>query len=243
MRDALIMDLSSVIEPRVATDLVESYEKLVSSFRRGDLDDCLRTAGLFVEHALRAVEFIRTGSAPPEIKSVAGIVKVIEGDATLSEPLRYLVPRVAQMAIYEVRSKRGTVHVKGVDPRHIDASLAVHAAAWVVAEAMAALMRGHVPFVEAFGNERVVTRRVSCDVELLLLLAGTVGEGLDRTALGKASKYPPPRVSEAIRRLSDDRYVHQTRDGKYHITGPGEQFLAEQVASQGEMIPPLMRRR
>jgi hypothetical protein len=258
MRDALIRDLSAAIEPRAATDLVESYEKLVSSFRRGDLDGCLTTAGLFVEHALRAVEFIRTGSAPPEIKSVAGIVKVIEGDATLSEPLRYLVPRVAQMAIYEVRSKRGAVHVKGVDPRHIDASLAVHAAAWVlaeflrlyhssdeqvVAEAMAALMRGHVPFVEAFGNERVVTRRVSCDVELLLLLAGTVGEGLDRTALGKASKYPPPRVSEAIRRLSDDRYVHQTRDGKYHITGPGEQFLAEQVASQGEMIPPLMRRR
>ena len=93
----------------VAAAIVESYEKLVSSFRRGDLDDCLRTAGLFVEHALRAVEFIRTGSAPPEIKSVAGIVKVIEGDATLSEPLRYLVPRVAQMAIYEVRSKRGEI--------------------------------------------------------------------------------------------------------------------------------------
>src|SRR6266404_2003748 len=112
-----------------------------------------------------------------------------------------------------------------------------------VAEAMAALMRGHVPFVESFGDERVVTRRVPCDIELLLLLAGAVGEGLDRTALSKACKYPPPRVSEAIRRLSDNRYVHQTRDGKYHITGPGERFLAEQVASQGEMIPPLVTRR
>ena len=112
-----------------------------------------------VEHALRAVEFIRTGTAPLEIKSVAGTVKVIEGDTTVPEPLRYLVPRVGQMAIYEVRSKRGAVHVKDVDPRHIDANLAVHAAAWVlaeflrlyhssdervVAEAMAALMRGHV---------------------------------------------------------------------------------------------------
>jgi hypothetical protein len=258
MRDALIRDLSAAIDPKVATDLVESYEKLVSSFRRGDLDDCLRTAGLFVEHALRAVEFIRTGTAPLEIKSVAGTVKVIEGDTTVPEPLRYLVPRVGQMAIYEVRSKRGAVHVKGIDPRHIDANLAVHAAAWVlaeflrlyhssdervVAEAMAALMRGHVPFVESFGDERVVTRKVPCDVELLLLLAGAIGEGLDRTALGKASKYPPPRVSEAIRRLSDDRYVHQTRDGKYHITGPGERFLAEQVAGQGETVGPLIRRR
>jgi hypothetical protein len=258
MRDALIRDLSAAIGPVVAADLVESYETLVSSFRRGDLDDCLRMAGLFVEHTLRAVEFIRTASAPSEIKSVAGTVKAIEGDTTLTESLRYLIPRVAQMAIYEVRSKRGAVHVKGIDPRHIDATLAVHAAAWVlaeflrlyhstdeqvVAEAMAALMRGHVPFVESFRGERVVTRKVPCAVELLLLLAGAVGEGLDRAALGRTSKYPPPRVSEVLRRLSEDRYVHQTRDRRYHITGPGERFLSEQVAGQGEMIGPLATRR
>jgi len=104
-------------------------------------------------------------------------------------------------------------------------------AAGIVAEAMAALMRGHVPFVESFGDERVVTKRVPCDIELLLLLAGAVGESLDRTALGKACKYPPPRVSEALRRLSDDRYAHQTRDRRYYITGPGERFLAERVAA------------
>ena len=258
MRDALIRDLSAAMDAKVATDLVDSYEKLVAAFRRGDLDDCLRTGGLFVEHALRAVEFIRTGSAPPEIKSVASTVKVIEGDAALGDSLRYLVPRVAQMAVYEVRSKRGAVHVKGVDPRHIDATLAVHSAAWVlaeflrlyhsgdekvVAEAMAALMRGHIPFVESFGDEQVVTRKVPCDVELLLLLARAVGEGLDRTALGRASKYPSQRVTEAVQRLSADRYVHQTRDGKYHITGPGERFLADRVAGLGETVGPLPRRR
>jgi hypothetical protein len=258
MRDALIRNLSAAIDPKVVNDLLDSYEKLVSSFRRGDLDDCLRASGLFVEHALRAVEFIRTGASPPEIKSVAGTVKAIEGDAALGDSLRYLVPRVAQMAVYEVRSKRGAVHVKGLDPRHIDATLAVHAAAWVlaellrlyhsgdeqaVAEAMAALMRGHVPFVESFGDERVVTRQVSCKVELLLLLARVAGDGLDRTALGRASKYPPQRVSEAVQRLSGERYVHKTRDGKYHITGPGERFLAGQVASLGMTLGPMERRR
>ncbi len=257
MRDALIKDLSAAIEPRVAAALVESYEKLVSSFRRGDLDRCLTTAGLFVEHALRAVEFIRAGTAPPEIKSPSATVKAIEGDARLPDSLRYLIPRVASAIIYEVRSKRGAVHVKEIDPRHIDASLAVHAASWVLAEflrvcnsgdeavvakAMAVIMRGHIPFVETFGDERVVTRRVPCDVELLLLLAGAAGEGLDRTALGRASKYPPPRVSEAIQRLSAERYVHQTRDRKLHITGPGERFLAEQMAAEGETMP-LVRRR
>ena len=56
MRDAIIKDLSAAIDPRIAGALVGSYEKLVSSSRRGDLDGCLTTAGLFVEHALRKVE-------------------------------------------------------------------------------------------------------------------------------------------------------------------------------------------
>ena len=101
-------------------------------------------------------------------------------------------------------------------------------------------MRGHVPFVEAFGDERLVTRRVSCDVEMLLLLTGAVGEGLDRTALGKANKYPPPRVSEATRRLSDNR----TRRATASTTSPDPASgFAEQVASEGEMVPPLVTRR
>lgn len=258
MRDTIIRDLSVAIDPEVAAALVASYEKMVSAFRRGDLDDCLRTAGLFVEHALRAVEHIRTGAAPAEIKSVAGTVKAIEGDASLPESLRYLIPRVAQMAIYEVRSKRGAVHVKGIDPRHIDATLAVHAAAWVlaeflriyhsedekvIAEVMVALMRGHVPFIESFGSERGVTRKVPCDVELLLLLADAAGRGLSRIELGSASRYPSQRVSDAIQRLLSDRYVHKTRDGRYHVTGPGEQRLAGAIAGLGEVLIPLIKPR
>jgi hypothetical protein len=258
MRDAVVKDLSAAIDPCVAAALVESYEKLVSSFRRGDLEGCLSASGLFVEHALRAVEFVRAGAAPPEIRSVSATVKAIEADAKLPDSLRYLIPRIASAMVYDVRSKRGAVHVKEIDPRHIDASLAVQAAAWVlaeflrlyhssdekvVAEAMAVLMRGHVPFVEAFGDEHVVTRKVPCGVELLLLLGGAAGEGLDRAALGRASKYQPPRVTEAIRRLSSDRYVHRARDRKYHITGPGEQFLAAQVVTQGKNLAPLVRGR
>ena len=80
------------------------------------------------------------------------------------------MPRVAQAMVYEVRSKRSAVHVKEIDPRTIDAALCVQAASRVMAEllrlyhvdgeadvteAMAALMRGHIPLVEAFGDETV----------------------------------------------------------------------------------------
>ena len=78
--------------------------------------------------------------------------------------------------VYEVRSKRGAVHVKEIDPRTIDAALCVQPASRVMAEllrlyhvdgeadvteAMAALMRSHIPLVEAFGDETVVTARTT----------------------------------------------------------------------------------
>ena len=45
-----------------------------------------------------------------------------------------MVPRIALAMIYDIRSKRGAVHVKEIDPRHIDVDLAVKAASWIMAE-------------------------------------------------------------------------------------------------------------
>jgi hypothetical protein len=36
--------------------------------------------------------------------------------------------------IYDVRSKRGAVHVKEIDPRYIDVELSAMAASWILAE-------------------------------------------------------------------------------------------------------------
>ena len=44
---------------------------------------------------------------------------------------------------------------------------------------MQALMHGHIPFVETFGEEVVVTTaQVSCEDELLLLLSKAEPQGL-----------------------------------------------------------------
>jgi hypothetical protein len=206
MHDVICQNLSVAIDPAIVTQLVVTYERVISKFRTGDLDGCLVTAGKFVEHALRAIEFIRAGTAPREIKSPSETIKQIEKDQNLPESIRILMPRIAYSMIYEVRSKRGAVHVKDLDPRHIDGSLAVQAASWViaeflrlyhsgnedeVAEAMAVLMRGHVPFVEVFGDEQVVTKNVPCSLEILLLLSRASPNGLDRKAVGRLTKYPP----------------------------------------------------
>ena len=168
MRDEIIKDLSGHLDKRVVSDLLDTFEKVVSRYHKGDIEGCLVAAGRFVEHTFPALEFITSGIAPPEIKSPAATAKKIEADKSLPESIRVLVPRVALGMVFDIRSKRGAVHVKEIDPRYIDAALAVHAASWVIAEflrlyhnsaedvvarAIQTLMRGHIPFVEAFGDE------------------------------------------------------------------------------------------
>jgi hypothetical protein len=234
MREAIVADLSTAIDAKVSSAIVDTYVRLVAEYRKGDIEGCLGAAGKFVEHTLRGIEFIRTGVAPAEIKSASATIKEIEKDTRLPEPIRLLIPRVAYAMIYDIRSKRGAVHVKEIDPRNIDAALSVQAASWViseflrlfhssseevVAETIAALMRGYVPFVEEFGDEIIVTKQVPCDVELLLLLATTAGNGMDRRTIGQSSKYSPPAITKALGRMTVARYVHKTKDGNYHITG------------------------
>src|SRR5258707_13565629 len=104
------------------SDLIGAHDKLLVEFRKGDAEAALNAAGLFAEHALRAIEYVRTGKAPSEIKSVSAVIKGIENDGNLPESLRVLVPRIASAALFDIRSKRGAAHVKEISPRYIDAA-------------------------------------------------------------------------------------------------------------------------
>lgn len=249
MSDQILADLSSSIDPGIAADLVTSYVDVVTRYRKGDIDGCLSASGKFVENTLRAVEFLRSGKVLAEIKNASKTKTAIENDPKLPESLRLLVPRIATAMVYDIRSKRGAVHVKEIDPRQIDASLAVHAASWVLAEflrlfhvsdesqvsaAMASLMRTYIPFIESFAGEEVVTRQVKCELELLLLLANAESDGLDRKQIGLASKYKPSTITNTLGKLAVDRYIHQTVNRRYYVTGPGEQRTSQLLAELAE---------
>jgi hypothetical protein len=75
VRAVVLASLRHAFEPAVADDIVASYEKLLGEYRKGDTEAALNAGGKFVEHVLRAIEFVRTGKTPPEIKSVAGTIK------------------------------------------------------------------------------------------------------------------------------------------------------------------------
>lgn len=245
MSALILANLASAINAGIAKDLLKSYDELVTRYRKGDIDGCLSSSGKFVENTLRAIEFVRTGKVLPEIKNASRTKTKIENDTSLPEALRILVPRIALAMIYDIRSKTGAVHVKEIDSRQIDASLAVHAASWVLAEflrnyhvandaevdlAMASLMRTHIPFIETFANEDVVTRQVKAELELLLLLANAGSDGMDRKQLGLASKYKPSTITITLGKLTDDRYIYQAANRRYFITGPGEKRTSSLIA-------------
>jgi hypothetical protein len=251
VRALVLQSLKSAIDPAVADDLMRDYEKLVAEYRKGDAEATLNACGKFVEHVLRAIEFLRSGVSPAEIKSVAGTIKEIEKDGTLPESLRILMPRVASAMMFDVRSKRGAAHVKEIDPRHIDAALATQAASWImsefvrlyhvggereVADTMATLMRGNVPMIEHFGDEMVVTTPLSADMEVLLRVFASEPVGIDRKALGTAVRQQSYTVTKALRRLEAALHIHLTKSGVYRITGPGERALANNLASISGVI-------
>ncbi|MEQ8387372.1 MAG: hypothetical protein RLP16_05420 [Alphaproteobacteria bacterium] len=243
MKDQIESDLSSKIEPEVVGNLINAYQSLVARHRSGNLEGALTMAGRFVEHVLRAIESIRTGRAPSEIKSVNANIKFLENQTQLPEPLRILIPRVLYGMIYNLRSKRDAVHVKEIDPTPIDVSLAVMSASWVMAEllrlyhasddrtiaaAMNVLMRTAIPFVEAINGDTFVSQKVSAETEVLLLLAHAGPDGLVRTSVGNSAKCSQPSVTRALQKLSGAslRYVHRSANGTYYITSAGEQALA-----------------
>lgn len=245
MRATILASLQTRLESAVARDIVETHEKLLGEFRKGDPEAALNVSGKFVEHVLRAIEHMRTGTLPTEIKSVASTVKAIENDGKLPESLRVIVPRIASAMLFDVRSKRGAAHVKEINPRLIDASLAVQAASWIVAElirlyhvpdeaavaeAMASLTRGNLPLIEKFEDEMVVTTPMHPEVEVLLMVSSSEPSGIDRKGLGVCVKQSAVAVTRAVKRLEDARHIHKTRSGAFRITGPGERVLLEQVA-------------
>ena len=186
MRDQIIRNLSTEIDPIITTDLVRTYEEVVSQYRCGNFQIALTKAGRFVENALRAIQFIRSGVVPSEIKQVQATVRQIENDSSLPDSLRLLIPRVLYGMVYDLRSKRDVVHVKEIDPRNIDAFLCVSAASWVIGEllrlyhssdeaavehCMLALSRTSIPYIESVAGETFVGQSVPATIEVLLLLA------------------------------------------------------------------------
>jgi HEPN domain-containing protein len=237
--DAIRAALSTKLPTALVNSILSTFTDSVTKLNSGDYDNCLVKAGLFSEHVLRALVFDATGSVPKEIKSVNDAIKLIEKSGINSEALRVLVPRILGSSAYDLRSKRGAVHVKGVDPQRRDAVLAVTACSWTLAELLteygnisgsrldnviSSLMRRKLPLVETINGDAVVTANLPTHFEALIIIDGRP-DGISRRELGKLVKRSPSSVTHALTKLNDERLAHQSSN-LWFITGKGEEAIA-----------------
>ena len=234
--------LSTKLPAALVNNILKTFSDCVAKLNTGDYQACLNNAGLFSEHVLRALIFDAPGSVPKEIKNFSDAVKLLDKSSISSEALRVLVPRILASSAYDLRSKRGAVHVKGVDPQKRDAVLALTSSSWALAELLAeygnivgvqldtviaSLMRRKLPLIEHINGEPVVTADVPTHLEALLIIDGHP-EGVSRRELGKLVKRSPSSVTHALTKLATERWANES-DGRGCITGTGEDALAKVI--------------
>ena len=104
-----------------------------------------------------------------------------------------------------------------------------------VARAIKELLKFDVPSIGVFGEIMMVQRTdLSVDEEILLLLHYGGDEGYSRRVIGESIMFKPPRITEALQRLTapDCRQVVQLRNENYRLTDLGSRRVREQLADK-----------
>lgn len=231
--------LSERLPDKLVADLLETFVAATTKFNAGDYEGSLNKGGLFSEHVLRALLLNVTGSLPSEIKRFGEAVQTLAKSEASDDAISILMPRILNAVVYDIRSKRGAVHVKGVNPQKRDASLSVSAMSWVLSELLSvfgnlsgpkldsvisSLMRRKTPLVEHIAGQPVVTTKLPAYVETLLIIDGHL-EGISRRELGRLVKASPSSITHALSKIDKERLAHNV-DGRWFITGRGEEALA-----------------
>jgi len=249
LKSVLATELSKRFPADLVNDLIYSYERVLVEYKKGAWDETLWKAGKFVENVFRLLYFIVHSVVLNQVPSMNDLKTELEKSpsTTFDDSVRILIPRIATAMIYDPRSKKGAVHVKPVNPDYLDATLAVSACDWLLAELVRlyhtqdskqiqsiihSLVMRKVPFVEKHEGKSFVTVPMGAEDEILLLLLDN-SDGLDRTTIGECLKnnYTQGRVTQALQKLvQKKRFVVETSRRNYVITGPGEQHISGVIA-------------
>jgi len=129
--------LSGRYQKELADKLTELYSKILLEYRKKDWKNCIGTIGQFNEACFRVINFEVTGNyidlntqlpkfSPKELNQW-------EQTPNIKETFRIIMPRIL-FSMYCIRNKRGGVHLSGMDPNEIDATLLLSQVKWLLAE-------------------------------------------------------------------------------------------------------------
>ncbi len=216
---------------------IESYVEVKDKFRQEKWEDVLYKSGRFSEQTFRLLHYLRTKQIIHEVPDQAEAAKQRRVDVSLPEALRLLTPQVLRAIIYSIRSKKDAVHVKQSIATFMDANLNMMAINWVISEFLRELcdiqdgrvqiiienlMKRNYPLVQEIEDQLLVNRKLGAEAELLMLLAHKQPNGMNRREIGiSLGIYAAPTVSNVLRKMQNEKLIHQGKSEQYYITDSG----------------------
>lgn len=251
MLDIVKNQLNQFYPQELVDALLDSYKDLVENFNRDKLRPSEVEGGRFCEAIIRMLQYKTTGTYTPigtpignldtEISTLANLPK-----ADFNESIRLHIPRTIRV-IYDIRSKRDSVHLGNIDPNLMDATLILNCCKWVLAELFRMelqipvdeaqktinyLIEKKIPIVQDFDGFLVTLNpRLSARDRILVLLYYRGKEGATREEL---SLWLPPKMKKQLttnlNRLQHDKnFIHRVKNQIY-ITRLGEKFVEDNIS-------------
>lgn len=183
-------NLFSGLPDTLRDELLDEYRQIVSNYYEGRWGPSELSAGRFCEVAYTIIRGRADGSYPANGAKPSPFdakCRALESETSLERGLRLLAARILP-ALYEIRNNRDVGHVGGeVDSNEMDATYALAATSWVLAElirvfhattveeaeqAVRQISEIRTPVIWSNGDiRRVLKDGVKLEDELLLLIA------------------------------------------------------------------------
>ncbi len=230
------------------SELVGELNKIERNYREHRWEPTELDGGRLCEIVYSIIKGRLDGKMPPRAYKPADMATACRDleklpGTTGSRSLRVQIPRVL-LGLYEVRNNRDVSHVGGeVNPNHMDASLVLATAKWLVAELVRifhqvdtatattfvdALVERETPAVWEVGdNKRVLTATLPMTDKVLLLLHSTPVPVLD-VDLRRWVEYSNLSVfkQKVLGRAHDDRLIeYDSRSGLVTISPLGVTYV------------------
>jgi len=248
-RAKLTSDLSTVVDPTLAHQAVDSYVELQRRFLAGDWQPAELDAGRLCEAISRCLLQLDSGKVnhkllPGKIREVLLDEKQLHTHV-LDPKDRQHISKVVDM-VYKFRSDRGAVHISTLySANQMDSMLVLHAAKWIFAELLRLTLQQdrqavgemiaqlvqieHSIIHELDGKPLVLAKGITVPEEILLLLMNADGNRLSRAELREYSMHKPNTVNVTISRLIKSLDIRPTDDKEVSLTPNGEKRILEQI--------------
>jgi hypothetical protein len=128
--------LESSFNADIASAILAAYSEIERNYVLRKWKPSELDAGHFVEAVRRALDLELTGTYRAFNRSLPqfddNVLRNYE-QQTGDQSYRILIPRILK-AIYNIRNRRGVVHISNVNPNEMDATLILYNVKWVLAE-------------------------------------------------------------------------------------------------------------